>query len=268
MTQSEARELIPLHALGALDAATASAVENYLRQAPLEEQREAAEFREVAALLPFALLSPTVPTTLKGQLLGWINEDVTERATDLPATAAPAGQVLEFKPRPQAEERRSPRFTQWLAIAASLILAAASALLFWQNRQLRSERATVAQQLQQAQDEINRLLAPTTRVIALSSPTAPQASAKLIWDTTRGEWVLQIFNLPAPPPEMDYQLWYVTKDAKLSAAVFRPNAQGRQELRLSLPAGVASNVTATAVTLEPKGGSPQPTGKFYLLAQI
>lgn len=267
MTQTEARELIPLHALGALDAATASAVENYLRQAPPEEQREAAEFREVAALLPFALLSPTVPTALKGQLLKRINEDAAARAADWPA-APSAGQVLEFKPRLRAEERRSPRFTQWLAIAASLILAAASAFLFWQNRQLREERATVAQQLQETQDELNRVLAPSTRIIALAGQTAPQASAKLIWDTTRGEWVLQIFNLPAPPPEMDYQLWYVTRDAKLSAAVFRPNAQGRQELRLSLPAGVAPNLTATAVTLEPKGGSPQPTGKFYLLAQI
>jgi anti-sigma-K factor RskA len=267
MTQSEARELIPLHALGALDAVTAREVEGYLRQASPAEQREAAEFREVAALLPFALLSPTVPTTLKGQLLKRINEDLSRRETT-GAAVVPAGQVLEFKPQPRVEQSRSQRFTQWLAVAAALILAATSAVLFWQNRQLRSARATVAQQLQAAQHEINRMLAPTTRIIALAGKEAPQASAKLIWDTTRGEWVLQIFDLPPPPTGMDYQLWYVTKDAKLSAAIFRPNAQGRHELRLSLPAGLASNLAATAVTLEPKGGSLQPTGKFYLLAQI
>src|SRR5262245_43793019 len=126
MTQSEARELIPLHALGALDVAAANAVEAYLRQAPLEEQREAAEFSEVAAHLAFALPSPTVPATLKDQLLKRINEDSSERQTP--------GQVLEFKPKFRVEERRPPRLTQWLAIAASLILAAASAFLFWQNR--------------------------------------------------------------------------------------------------------------------------------------
>jgi anti-sigma-K factor RskA len=260
MTQNEARELIPLHALGALDAATANAVEDYLRQAPLEEQREAAEFREVAACLPFALLSPAVPTTLKGRLLKRISEDLSEGEI--------AGQVLEFKPRLRVEERRSPRFTQWLAVAASLVLAAVSAFLFWQNRQLRNERATVTQQLQATQRELDRMLAPSTRIITLAGKEAPQASAKLIWDTARDEWVLQIFNLPVPPAEMDYQLWYVTKDTKLSAAVFRPDAQGRHELRLSLPAEIASNLAATAVTLEPKGGSPQPTGKFYLLAEI
>ena len=114
MTQSEVRELIPLHALGALDKATAREVENYLRQASAEEQREAAEFREVAALLSFALLSPAVPTTLKGQLLKRINEDLVEStapgATEVVAPAA-AGQVLEFKPRPRVETRPAPRLT-------------------------------------------------------------------------------------------------------------------------------------------------------------
>ncbi len=268
MTHMEAKELIPLHALGALDAATAGEVERYLRQAAPEEQREAAEFREVAALLPFALLSPSVRPALKGQLLGRISEGMSAPARPVAVTG---GQVLAFKPRARAERPWSQNFSQWLAVAASLILAAASALFFWQNRQLKGERAQLAQRLQDAQQAIAQMQAPTTRVIALQGQAAPQASAKVFWDTTRHEWVMQVFNLPAAPTapiEMDYQLWYVTKEAKLSAAVFRPDAQGRAELRLSLPAGVAEKLAATAVTLEPRGGSPQPTGKFYLLAQI
>lgn len=265
MTQREAKELVPLHALGVLDATAAGEVERYLRQASPEEQREAAEFREVAALLPFALLSPTVRPALKGQLLGQINEGMLASA---PPASATGGQVLEFKPRPRAERSWSQNFTQWLAVAASLLLAAASALFFWQNRQLKDERAQLAQQLQAAQQTIAQMQAPTTRVLALQGQAAPQASAKVFWDTTRHEWVMQVFNLPTAPTAMDYQLWYVTKEAKLSAAVFRPDAQGRAELRLSLPGGVAEKLAATAVTLEPRGGSPQPTGKFYLLAQI
>lgn len=265
MTQMEAKELVPLHALGALDAVTAVEVERYLRQASPEEQREAAEFREVAAMLPFALLSPKVRPALKGQLLNQINEGM--RGHVRPATS-PGGQVLEFKPRMRAERSWSQNFTQWLAVAASILLAAASSLFFWQNRQLKSERTALARQLEDAQQTIAQMQAPTTRVLAMQGQAAPQASAKVFWDTTRHEWVMQVFNLPGAPTEMDYQLWYVTKEAKLSAAVFRPNAQGRAELRLSLPGGVAEKLAATAVTLEPRGGSPQPTGKFYLLAQI
>jgi anti-sigma-K factor RskA len=262
MTGSEAKELIPLHALGALDASTARTVEAYLRNASAEEQREAAEFREVAALLPFASLAPAVPAALKGELLTGPHRLLPQ---DNAASGGPA-QVLEFQSR--AERSRSARLTQWLAVAAALVLAASSTFLYWQNSQLRSERTQMAQQLAQARQEIAQMQAPATRVVAMQGQAAPQASAKVFWDTERQQWIVTIFNLPAPPAGMDYQLWYVTKDAKLSAAVFRPNAQGQYELRLALPAGVPENLAATAVTLEPQGGSPQPTGKFYLLAQL
>jgi anti-sigma-K factor RskA len=62
----------------------------------------------------------------------------------------------------------------------------------------------------------------------------------------------------------------VTGKAKISAAVFHPSAdeQGRTVLTLKLPPEALAGLAATAVTLEPKGGSPQPTGKFYLKASI
>ena len=270
MTQSEVRELIPLHALGALDEAATREVERYLRNASHEEQREAAEFREVAALLPFALLSPRVRPELKGQLFERINASFDANLTPAqPAWAVQkVGRLSTLKSWLSPERLWSPNFAQWLAVASSLLLAAASTLLFWQNRQLKQERAELAKQLNAAQQDIAWMQAPATRVIALQGQAAPQASAKVFWDTTRHEWVLQTFDLPAAPTGMDYQLWYVTKQAKLSAAVFRPDAQGHFEIRLTLPPGVADNLAATAVTLEPQGGSPQPTGKFYLLAQL
>jgi hypothetical protein len=276
MTVSEVRELIPLHALGALDGPSAHEVEAYLRAASFEEQREAAEFREVAALLSFAWLAPAAPLALKDQLLQRLSDElpapgqVANPVTANPVTANPvnASPVLDFKSRSAAGSQPAPRLTQWLALAASLLLAAASVFLFRQNQQLRYERAQLAQALQLARNEITQMQAPATRVFALQGQEAPQASAKVFWDTERQQWVVTIFNLPVPPAGMDYQLWYVTKDAKLSAAVFRPGAQGRYELRLTLPAGVPENIAATAVTLEPQGGSPQPTGKFYLMAQL
>jgi hypothetical protein len=45
------------------------------------------------------------------------------------------------------------------------------------------------------------------------------------------------FNLPAIPSDRDYQLWYITNDQrKVSARVFRDEANGRVELRILLPA--------------------------------
>ena len=96
----------------------------------------------------------------------------------------------------------------------------------------------------------------------------PQANAKVVWDTKAQQWAIYIFDLPAPPSDKDYQLWYVTKNAKISAAVFRTDEQGRTVLKLTLPPEALAGLAATAVTLEPRGGSPQPTGKFYLKASI
>ena len=81
-------------------------------------------------------------------------------------------------------------------------------------------------------------------------------------------WVIYIFDLPTPPSDKDYQLWYVTAKAKINARVFSTDEQGRAYFKLTLPSEALSGLAATAMTLEPKGGSPQPTGKFYLKASI
>lgn len=264
MTATEAKELIPLHALGALDARTAQQVEVYLQAASPAEQCEAVEFREVAALLPLALPVPPVSAGLKERLLAQFRH---EHPAPHPVTAGAAGQVLEFNSRP-VRRLALPLVTQWLAVAAAIVLAVTSLFFYQQNQQLRTERTELAQQLQVARNEIQQMQAPATRVIVMQGQAAPQAHAKVFWDTARQQWVVAIFNLPAPPAGKDYQLWYVTNNAKLSAAVFRPGAEGRSELRLALPSGVPEELAATAVTLEPRGGSPQPTGAFYLLAQL
>ena len=102
----------------------------------------------------------------------------------------------------------------------------------------------------------------------MAGDETPQSNAKVVWDTKAQQWAIYIFDLPAPPSDKDYQLWYVTKNAKISAAVFRTDEQGRTVLKLTLPPDALAGLAATAVTLEPRGGSPQPTGKFYLKASI
>jgi anti-sigma-K factor RskA len=264
MTREEAQELVPFYALGVLDATENRELERYLRQASEQDRREAAEFREIAALLPYALLSPAVPAALKGRLLNGLAEEATV------STPQPAN-VIPFQPKKQAVAPR--RMTEWLAAAAALVLAAGSALLYWQNTQLKRENVALTQQVAsvkaEQQAQIEQVLAPLNRILTMKGVTAQNASAKIVWDTQQQRWLLQVYDLPAAPADKDYQLWYVTKDAKLSAAVFRPDARGRSTIQLQLPGNVnAETLAATAVTLEPKGGVPQPTGQFYLLAQL
>ncbi len=262
-------ELAALYAINALDGEELREFEQYLQTASAEEQREMQELRNVWATLPLALPPLSAPAHLKARLMDRINEDV----------APQPAQVLDFAPRPP--RRSFFDFFAWqpasgLLAAATLLLAITSGLLLWHNSQVAHERDHLAQQLAElshlnvaTQKQLDELVTQTTKFISLAGKEAPNASAKVFWDTHKNEWVMYIFNLPAAPADKDYQLWYVTSDQqKVSAKVFGTDAKGRTELRISLPQNVAPRLAATAVTLEPKGGSPQPTSGLYLVGAI
>ncbi|MDX2029950.1 MAG: anti-sigma factor [Blastocatellia bacterium] len=253
MTQENVKDLLPLYAVDALDGEERRAVEAYLRTASPDEQQELVEWREIAASLPLALPEQAPPPALRARLL----ERIAEAE---PSTA----RVLPFAP----PQKSAPRLRQWLPLAAAIALACVSAWLFWQNLQILRERDQLAGKLASIQQDWNLFLSGTTRIVALKGVETPQANAKVVWDTRQQAWKIYILDLPAPPPDKDYQLWYVTKDQKVSASVFRTDPAGRKILELTLPPQVVNGLAATAVTLEPKGGSPQPTGSFYLMGQI
>jgi len=262
MTIEEARELIPLYAIGALDEKSAQALIEELRALPEETRREVIDWQEVASLIPLALDTQPVPPRVRERL-------ITEIASGTVRDSREAAQIIPFA---------SPRSTstgirRFLLIAATILLLITSIVLYRQNRLLDNEIAKLRQQINMQesqlvaqQRELDGVIARATRMVPLSGDAgSPQASAKIFWDTSRQEWVIYVFNLPLAPPDKDYQLWYITREErKISAQVFRPDVRGRTDLKLVVPRELASDLVATAVTLEPRGGSPQPTGQLFL----
>jgi anti-sigma-K factor RskA len=276
MTWDEIKELGPLYAIGALDENTARTVEDFLQRATPEQKREIEDWREIVALIPTSLPAPVPPEYLKDRLLIRIAEEAQATVSgedgaqsppplaETKETSEPAAKVLPFT---TARREESPT-TRWLLIAATVLLTCASGYLLWQNYQLNNRSNQLATELDDARGKLKEITSPATKWVAMAGEEAPQASAKLVWDTKSQTWIIYIYNLPEPPSDKDYQLWYVTKDAKISAAVFRPNTQGEYELKLTLPPDVVKGLAATAVTLEPKGGSQQPTGNIFLKGVI
>ena len=265
MTWDEVKELGPLYAVGALDETTARTLEDFLRDATPAQQTEFAEWQEIAALLPLSLPQPQVPDRLKADLMARVSEEdnpaVSERKV---TTYSSTGKVLPFQPKPQTA--RPVR--RWLLMAATVALAFGCGYLAWQNYKIAAQLSDSNFKLDKLQQQFESFLSPSTRVISMSGVETPKAHAKVVWNTETQTWEVHIKNLPAPPSDKDYQLWYVTADAKINAAVFRTGENGALELKLNVPAEALNGLAATAVTLEPKGGSPQPTGKFYLMAKI
>jgi anti-sigma-K factor RskA len=279
MKWNKVKKIAPLYVIGALDEKTAHDLEASLHSANRQQQRVIARWRDVATLLPQALPLQTPPDYLKKRLLDRIAEESQQTPVEIPLeefTLEEIAERTERKVLPFVQHRPAKsRTTRWLLIAATALLALTAGYLLKQNADLARERDHIARERDDLSKEMaewrrqaDDIISPKTRIIAMVGDETPQANAKVVWDTKAQQWAIYIFDLPAPPSDKDYQLWFVTKNAKISAAVFRTDEQGRTVLKLTLPPDALADLAATAVTLEPRGGSPQPTGKFYLKANI
>ena len=71
------------------------------------------------------------------------------------------------------------------------------------------------------------------------------------------------YNLRQPKPGMTYQVWLVTADAKISAGTFHPDAKGNTFMHAKY-AMDRNALRAVAITEEPEGGMPSPTGPMVV----
>lgn len=129
------------------------------------------------------------------------------------------------------------------------------------TRELDGVRATVAQQTAL----IDLLEQPGSGLVTLASlAPAPGASGKVLWDTARGQGYLWVRRLPVDPDGKDYQLWAIVDGAPVSAGVFSVSTEGEALVPL---AAIGENpaVSAFAITIEPAGGLPAPSGEMVLL---
>jgi len=249
------RELIALHAIGALSGAERSAVESHLATCA-ECAQELRAFAPVGMAL--AQIAPQVdpPATLRAAIL---------------AAAQPAKTA-----------RTTSSIVPWLAAAAMLAITVGMGFYMASlQRRIRAlegdlraallrvedgeRRVNVAMRAAaDAQTPVSVLTAPDVRRIDLAGQAAaPSASARAFWSRSRG-LVITAANLPPLPAGRIYQLWFVARPAPVSAGLLTPDAGGSLTTTLATPADVP-NPTALAVTIEPEGGVVSPTGAMYLV---
>jgi len=117
------------------------------------------------------------------------------------------------------------------------------------------------------QDELATLLrSPNVKAVALAgSDIAKQAVGFLLYDSkTQNAWLYSV-NLPECPADRTYQLWAV-HDKPMGIGTFRIYA-GESARLLVKKVPTFTEAKNFAISLEPSGGSPQPTGPMYLLSR-
>ncbi len=193
--------------------------------------------------------------------------------------------VLGSEPAKRVQPRPAAGMAQWLPLAASLVLSVGLGGYAYSLQQriavledeLTGARAQAADTLARAeatqrtlqltQTHLDVLTAPDSARVALAGqPAAPGASGRADWSRARG-LALSLENLPPLQPGRTYQVWLLTAGMPVSAGLLAPDAAGRSTIVYSVPPGDVAP-TGIALSEEPAGGVPQPTGQLVLVGLL
>ena len=131
------------------------------------------------------------------------------------------------------------------------------------DRDTAALRATLAQR----DEMLTFLRSPSVRVISLAGlEKAKSAGAFLLFDPDTKKAFFYAFNMPALPSGKTYQLWAIL-DKPVSAGTFTTDAGQKGRLVVRTVPELA-RINKFAVSVEPEGGRPQPTGDIYLMGQL
>jgi hypothetical protein len=93
------------------------------------------------------------------------------------------------------------------------------------------------------------------RVVMAGTDNAPQAQATVYWNEQTADVYLSIQNLKELSKDQQYQLWAIIDGKPVDAGVFDPDT-GSLLVKMKR---IGSNAQAFAVTIEPRGGSENPS---------
>lgn len=262
MTHQDVYELAPEYVLGTLDEVTRARVLAHLSGCP-------ACRAEVAAVSQtFDAIGRSVPDVAPPASL-------RDRIVAIPAAE---------RQRPGVAAAAPVVGTSFLSVALRVAAAVVVAVSVWQWLAARQEVTELRQRVAELQAESSNLLfakasleeqvktvTHQTQVLRASdlvtydlsaAPLAPGAHARAYVSHKDG-MVFTAEGLPAVPAGKVYQLWVIVNAKPVSVGVFTPDATGRVHAVMDTPPIPAMPGTV-AVTLEPTGGLPQPSGAVYL----
>jgi len=233
-------ELKEAYVLGALPDEERHEIEEYLEANP-GRQTEIDDLLTVAGLLALSPREQAPPPQLRRNIMGVVEAEARRPATPTRSRFAGLWEILSFR-------------NLALGTAAVLVIG-----LFSWNMVLRGEvqdlHGEVAN-LRDAQQE--------SRMIALQGSGAAQQAQAEVMVLEDHYGVLMAEDLPKAPETRIYQIWVIEGDQPEPSGLFNPEG----EAVAAVVKKPLEGADAVAVTVEPEGGSPQPTTKPMMVAKL
>lgn len=252
---------LELYAMGVLEGAELHEVEQALQNSP--ELRE--EYDSIVdALQAYGdSQSENAPTHILNQALAKIENDESASKVE----PEPAGITVNLY--------------KWLSVAASVLLVASVFLNYKLSSDLKEVRTDyLALKDENSQMAVNRASLKAenselnTLIAAISDPSAvrtdmasteafPDHQGSIYWNKESSDVILAKADVPHLSDNEQYQLWAIVDGTPVDAGVFDA---GDTLIRMK---DIEGDAVAFAVTIEPKGGSAEPTlEKMCMLGNV
>lgn len=227
--------------------------EDYLTAHP-DRQSEIDELTAIAGLLALAPQEQEAPPQLRGSIM----------------------EVVESEASPR-RERREPALTRFweylglrglaLGAAALLVVGLLSWNLLLQNQmgELQGEVQNSRGQVEDLRGQVQEAQASKQgQTIDLAGSWAEQGAKVEVTSLDTNKVILVADNMPAVPDDQTCQIWVIRGDKPSPSGLFQPNGN----MTAAPITHSLKKADTIAITVEPAGGSDQPTSDPVLQAEL
>ena len=241
--------------LGTLEDRLQQELEGHLETCA-ECRQSLSELEDTLHSLPLVLPQTPPPAHVKDRILEQVKSRTLE--TKIPSSAG--------------------SFWRTAAIAASIAAIVLGGLLIRLEQESQRKDSTIAtlqresEQLrgtnQGLNQRINQLTQPSLRYLNLAGlENYEEVAGSAFIDPDNTSASVFLHNLPSLEPNQYFQLWVIEEDEPPYPSNLFQTADVITALDVALPIE-ADRVIALAVTIEPAGGSPQPTGPMIAAGNL
>jgi len=242
MNNERFEDLKDAYVLGALPEEERLSFEEYLAAHP-ERQAEIDELGAVAGLLAFAPQEQEPSPELRNRVMEVVEAEAAPHRVTRRSVSARIGDYLSVRS---------------LALGAAALLVIG--LLSW-NVLLQGQVEDLQGQVQDARNQRQLQQSPT---IKLEGSWADQGANAEVASIHKDQIILVARDMPSVPEDRTCQIWVISNDVPKPSGLFQPDGN----MTATPITNSITKADAIAVTVEPVGGSEQPTSDPVLLAEL
>ena len=262
-------ELLPFYVLDALTDDEKQQVESYLAEHP-EARAQVDDLQAGVSALPYAVSPVEPPQHVKEALMRRVAADSGARQRS--SVRDPSS--TRAAPEPARRGLRLEDIFRVLSLGAATVAIIWAFFLNAEMRQLQNKITALNEQVtaqSESIDELVRNLPQTEQsdviTVSLRSTEEEQRPlGQLIANPNDRSAVLVISGLPPLEPGKTYQVWLIG-GAPVSAGLLTVDENGQSVLIITSEEAIGS-FNALGISIEPEGGSEQPSDDIVVLSEL